>query len=191
MEKGKYIIPTLALVLMSMSYLLLPTQTPTSNMITPDQAKAIGGVCLYKDSLIGGQNQYLFCVHNTVTNIAKNQTRDNRMNRVSGNATWSSLLLTTGATAAAATDTTCEATVFTTNGCSAANGTISEVYESVGNYSVTNKFQASGACASIAKVCLSNHTASTSPLMASAKFATAITLAANENLTVVYYMAET
>ena len=154
-----------------------------------DSTKVQGTVCAKYESLHGVMD--LGCVHNTVTDIAKNQTRDVRMGRTIGNTTWSALMLTTGSTPPAATDATCEATVFTTNGCGAVNGTVAEVSANVANYSVTYKFQATGACAAIAKVCLSNNTVSTSPLMASALLASAVTLAANENLTIIYYVGET
>jgi len=155
-----------------------------------DSTKVQGTVCAKYESLNGVID--LGCMHNTVTDIAKNQTRDVRMGRTIGNTTWSALMLTTGSTPPAATDTTCEATIFTTNGCGPTNGTtVASVDANVGNYSVTYKFQATGACAAIAKVCLTNNTASTSPLMASALLSSAVTLAANENLTIVYYVGET
>jgi len=157
-----------------------------------DSTKVQGTVCAKYESLNGVID--LGCVHNTVTNIAKNVTRDYRMGRsmTGTNNTWATLMLTSGSTGPAATDTTCEATIFTTNGCGPTNGTtVASVDANVGNYSVTYKFQATGACAAIAKVCLTNNTASTSPLMASALLSSAVTLAANENLTIVYYIGET
>jgi len=167
---------------------------PNSNAGLMEQTTTFGRVEIYKDFLDGRQNVLIGTFSNTVTNIAKNQTRDIRMGTITGappNMTWASLMLTTGATAPAATDTTCEATIFTSNGCEAVNATVAVVTGSIGNYSITNKFEATGACDNIAKVCLSNHTDSASPLMASALISPTVSLAANENLTVIYYVAET
>lgn len=186
MEKKKYF--AIGIPILLALFAIYSTTPHYSGLGTTEETHTIGEVCLVYESLNGVVD--LGCVKNTVTNIAKNQTRNIRMGISTGNTTWSSLMLTTGSTAASATDTTCEGTVFTTNGCGAANGSTTEVYTSQGNYSVFNKFLATGACASIAKVCLSNHTASASPLMASAVLSSAVTLAANENLSVYYYVAE-
>ena len=175
---------------------------PLSDAYQIGVTKAVGGHCDFADYLpgvhpeypAGGQNLLIGCIHNTVTNVLKNQTRDIRSGVVSCasiNCTWNAMLLTTGSTAPAATDTTCEATVQTTNGASAVNGTVATVTTSMGNYSITNKFTFSGTVSNLNKICIGNSTSSTTPIAASALFTSALSFVANENLTDVYYLADT
>lgn len=150
----------------------------------------IGRILVTVDRLDGTSDvQY---VSNTVTNIAKNQTRDTRLGggTYGGNTTWVALMLSNGSTAAAATDTACEATVLTANGLAPANGTAS-VQNGIGNYSVQYKWTATGTQENITKVCLSNHTDTASSLMASAVLSSDVDLVSGENLTITYYITET
>lgn len=198
MDKKILVLPilTLAIVLSAVAY------KPLYQTAMTEYTKDVGGQCLYVDYLPGihpgypngGQNIFIGCNHNTVTNVLKNQTRDIRssvFNCTATNCTWSAMLLSTGTTAPAATDTTCEATVQTTNGASAVNATISTTSLSVGNYSLSNKFSFTGAVNSLDKVCIGNSTSTTTPIAASSLFSSVLSFVNTENLTVNYYIADT
>ena len=162
-----------------------------------DSSHPAGRVCFVAD-FIGNPHVDLGCVDNTVTNLAKNMTRDVRMGRdgwglntsgVLRNVSWTYLQPSSDTGVPAATDATCPSPI-TTNGFVLAGATAVEVPENVGNYSVQVKWTATGAI-TVSKICLHNGTASVGPLMASAKLAAAITFAATENLTAIYYMGDT
>lgn len=59
----------------------------------------------------------------------------------------------------------------------------------IGNYSLTHKWTASGTQAGIAKICLSNDSASAGALMASALLTPATGLGSGDNLSITYYVA--
>lgn len=125
---------------------------------------------------------------NTVTIWGRNVTRDVLGWNAYANIT--NLTLSTGTTAPAITDSVCEATIIdNTNALGPRSGVVTLV--SNGNYSVSALWTATGAQAGIAKVCLKNTTTNTTQIFASAKFASAVNMEANDQLNVTYYIAAT
>jgi len=167
-----------------------------------DSTKPQGNIYICIEKFSGKECHW---IQNTVTNIAKNQTRDIRMGNIgcsnatgstnggSINCTWGSLMLSTDIGPVNATTNTCPS-VYDSNGLSPANGTIAVVDSTIGNYSVNVKWTAIGTTSAIYKLCISNHTATTSPLMASGFINNTVSgyiLDKDENITGYYYIAET
>lgn len=196
-RKSETMVGLLTLLVVALLVFTVTPLTPTSGL--QEGLETMGKICVWGDFHDKGQNIFLGCSKNTVTNIAKNETRDMRMYLNQGSQThnatrfgnWTVLQLSTDATPANATATTCGLPV-TGNGLDIAQGSVSVISTTIGNYSVTYKWAATGSQASIAKVCLHNQTTPTStPLLASAVLSSIVSLETNENLTVVYYIAET
>jgi len=162
-----------------------------------DTTNSLGTITVIRDYVPGRDGFYLFgfklwsypttfYIHNAVTNIWLNQTRDIRMGtQGTVNTTIASILLSSGTTAPAATDTTCEATVLTGSGADPVNATIYLNNTDQGSYYVQNKFLFSGSV-TVAKICLSNYTATTSPLFASGLLSAAQSYVNTENMTIIY-----
>lgn len=170
------------------SFSLTPTQVS-------DSMTAAGHGYLQIDRVDGTTEIHPFA--NTVTNIAKNQTRDvlsglgtnAEAHAQVNNTLWLWLQLSTDSSAAAATDAVCPSAI-TGNGLDVARGNSSRNTATVGNFSVSNRWTATGTQASIYKVCMQNWTLTNSPLMASALIPGGpYTVNANDNATIVYYVS--
>jgi hypothetical protein len=146
-----------------------------------------GEVCFVVERNTGTTESW--CKHNTVTNLARNQTRDVEMNRsytgYTGNTTWQNLTLSTDTSAPAVTDST-PAAVVTGNGFASVNGdAFVENTTAAGCEYIYHKFTAT-ASQSINKVYLTNNTLAMADQCLNSPCSTATTLNTNENMTVYY-----